>query len=369
MRRRLGVTLVGLTVGLPALAQAPADPNAQAWQRALDTWEDRGTWQALGARARAADGLAKTKDPRGLELLLKRFQEPREQYPEQERLLLAGALQTFAQADHGAAAIDRLAAAHESRAWLRFSADRVHSAQLEVETLLTRASDDKAEVLSRCAALLALGLHAPPQQVSALLVDLLGRKKLARKREAQRLLLGACAGALVSVGARSDRAAWREAALALIAWLDRKKLERPERGLVARHLAALFQSEQRHLDAEPWRALLAAEGAAPDAGGTRVRAQFMGLSTTGERLVYVIDMSDSMLIPLTDAERDTLRRPVTGSGRRGKKRDELPWDRIVTRFDAVREFLKLSLKSLERGTSVAVVGFGNDAQTLQASPQ
>jgi hypothetical protein len=92
-------------------------------------------------------------------------------------------------------------------------------------------------------------------------------------------------------------------------------------------------------------------------------------------------MSDSMLAPLTGKEREEIRRPPPRgpvTGERGKPEekepekeedieDELPWDKIRTRFDAAREYLKLSLQQLQEDQSFCVIWFGTEAAPLRAT--
>ena len=77
-----------------------------------------------------------------------------------------------------------------------------------------------------------------------------------------------------------------------------------------------------------------------------------------------------MLLPLTDKEREALKRPVvTGDAPDGKRpgarpEDRIPWDRVKTRYDAAREFLKVSLEDLPKDKSFVIVTFGTQAAYL-----
>jgi len=108
---------------------------------------------------------------------------------------------------------------------------------------------------------------------------------------------------------------------------------------------------------------------------------FAGIEATGDRIAYVIDMSDSMLEPLTVPEIEKLPKgPVSGvnESRRKEKESEselwkkafeaVRWDRVKTRFDAAREMLKVSLLSLDEKKSFAVIGFGDAAAPLKTTP-
>lgn len=94
-------------------------------------------------------------------------------------------------------------------------------------------------------------------------------------------------------------------------------------------------------------------------------ASFMGLDVLGERIVFLIDASDSMLNPLSDADRDAIKNPVTGERRKaGDGEYEIDWKRVHNRFDAAREHVKWTLSRLGKDKQVAVILFGDDAEPL-----
>lgn len=350
--------LVAVAVSGVALGQDDA-----VWDAAHEQFRDYSTWEALGARSRGAQRLAKTLDPRAVDLICARYREPGETHPRQEQLLVAGFLQLFATSPHGAKAVSELAEV-DGCAWLDYSAACLQAGQGEHAKLAAVARDLKGDAIQRSVALQALGAHGPAAEVGALLCELLREPKLVKKRTDEALVLAACCEAVLALGRRSEREVWREAALALAGRLG-KRTPKPEAGTIARFLGTLLEVKERYLEPGPWEALIRAEGPAKGEAGTRTRTQFMGLSTTGERVVYVIDLSDSMLLELSDEEREVLR-PLTSTAR---KKNAVNWDHQRTRFDAVRECLKLSLRSLDKRTQFAVVRFGNDAKALEATPR
>jgi hypothetical protein len=102
-------------------------------------------------------------------------------------------------------------------------------------------------------------------------------------------------------------------------------------------------------------------------------AEFFGVRSLGTRICYVIDASDSMLRRVTKQEIKKLKAAVTGPR---KKVDaslpvekRLPWDKIRTRFDLAREYLKLSLTDLDKSKSFCVIMFGSEATPLSATPR
>ncbi|MCA8916389.1 MAG: VWA domain-containing protein [Planctomycetes bacterium] len=98
----------------------------------------------------------------------------------------------------------------------------------------------------------------------------------------------------------------------------------------------------------------------------RTFATFMGLDVLGDRIVFLIDASDSMLNPLSDEDLETLKNPVTGEKRKGKKDDsyEIDWKRVRNRFDAAREHVKWTVSRLPKDKQVCVILFGDNAEPL-----
>jgi len=381
-RPRLCVTLwISLALSASALAQAPPPqaPKPDPWKRAHETWERYLPWEALGARVMGADALGRTGDPRALPILEERYHQPKQPHPQLERYLLASALAHFSEAKEGRAAVEAwLKKVDGKDPWFAFNAYRVIVGQGGTSEVVAVAADERAALLIRAAALEALGRHGAPAATAKLIAELLGQKRLGKERVAERVLVGACASAALRLARRAPREVYAPAVEGMIARLERKRSPQRVTELLDRHLAALFGVDAKDATPELWRLRLAQASGAKEAEeeqptrGTRTRkappkTEFMGLSAEGQRVVYLIDMSDSMLLPLSPEEKETLRRPVTGLSKRERKkrkRMQIPWDRVETRFDVVREYLKLSLRSLSRRMSYAVIGFGSRAQTL-----
>lgn len=162
----------------------------------------------------------------------------------------------------------------------------------------------------------------------------------------------------------------------LIATLGDKAVPVRSKLVVARALGRAFGSEVTDLDPEIWRRELAAalSDTPPTASPPERYAgpRFAGLPASGQRIVYVIDLSDSMLTPLVGSEKESLQKPVTPKDTApGAPRpaDDLPWDKIATRFDAARECLKASLARLDKERRFCVVIFGDKAELLDSTPQ
>ncbi|MBL4849523.1 MAG: hypothetical protein JKY65_28670 [Planctomycetes bacterium] len=385
---RLFVTLwFSLAIGSgAAFAQAkpPVKPKPDPWKRAHETWERYLPWEALGARVMGAEALANTRDPRALPLLEARYHSPKRPHPKLERYLLASALARFAEGTHGRqAAKGWLDKVKGGDPWLAYNAYQVMAAQGGSAEVAALAREERGSLLLRAAAIEALGRHGEPVICAQLTAELLAKKRLSRDRLAERVLIGACASAVLKLARRAPREVYAPAVESLIERLARKRTPQRITDLLTRHLAKLFGVDPEGATPDLWRLRLAqAPGEKEKEGaqqtrGTRTRkaaakTQFMGITSEGQRVVYLIDMSDSMLLPLTSEEKETLRRPVTGGTSRERKRrrrKQIRWDRVHTRFDVVREFLRLSLRGLSRRMSYAVIGFGSRAQALGTTPK
>lgn len=154
--------------------------------------------------------------------------------------------------------------------------------------------------------------------------------------------------------------------LRLVELLDSKRACLP-RSQEALRLALqhCFASPRPYRSAELWRQAVEL-GEDPFAGddedATAVR--FMGIDTSGERIIFLVDASDSMLNALDPEELEALQRPVTG----GDKGYEIDWSRVRTRFDAAREHVKYTLSRLDKDVRVAVILFGEQATPLDVTP-
>ncbi len=103
---------------------------------------------------------------------------------------------------------------------------------------------------------------------------------------------------------------------------------------------------------------------------------FAGIEATGDRICYILDLSDSMLTPLRPSELEKFPKgPVTGGGavrlekesrnKQWKKAFEaVDWSKVKHRIDAARELLKASLLQLDEEQSFSVLWFGDEAGSL-----
>ncbi|HBP23848.1 MAG TPA: hypothetical protein DEA08_39480 [Planctomycetes bacterium] len=369
---------------------------------------------ALYLRVKAIEALAKTRDPKALKQLVRRYKRP--EPPEQHvRYLVAGvSAESFTGDEHGeawATWLDKEDARED--AWLWYLGQRVRARHAGSAPLLEAIASAKLDPFLRAASLHALArtesVEATLKAISSLLAE--GGPEVKKKDELGRaVLVEACAAALSRCGRKRGTPEFSQAIERVIDQLERDDLLPRTPWVIGRRLATTLGVEELYTSADAWRKLLAVKQANQAAEGTpgrtRLRSvslgpgrsvpRFFGIEGTGSRVAFLIDCSDSMLKPLTEEEKEEIkRRPVTGSARRHDKggkpqadppaqpRDQpeqdelskkLPWERIHSRFDAAREALKLSLQALGPKMQYVVITFGQYAELLgqglaEASPR
>lgn len=373
--------LVGcLLLSLIAASARGARGDGEGFEAAEARWRASRSRPSLFVRTRARQMLAATGDARALALLTKEYDKPEEPRDEVRYLVttLCGRYLGREAAVLPAWTAWRRGHAGAEDAWLWYVSVGVEHALGGAEAAEAVASPT-ADPFLRAASLRALFERAGardgggPPPWSAASAALL---KLPPALPGRGLLAEAAAMALA--GSHEPWASEEGALLVeqVIALLEDRVLTPRSKLVIARGLARAFGGEGADLSAAVWRRELAAARA----GAQRAEAppdryagpEFFGLRASGKRIAYVIDVSDSMLAPLGGAERDALKRPVTPSpdapAPKAPRPDDLPWDRIHTRFDAARECLKASLLKLDKERSFCVILFGDAAEPLAATP-
>jgi hypothetical protein len=125
-----------------------------------------------------------------------------------------------------------------------------------------------------------------------------------------------------------------------------------------------FKTRHPYQYAMMWRQVFDS-GVDPMGEEGRTFAEFMGLDVMGDRIMFLIDASDSMLNPLSEDERSGMKGPITGDKKK-KKSDgyEIDWNRVKNRFDVAREHVKWTLSRLGEDKQVCVILFGDGAEPL-----
>jgi hypothetical protein len=137
---------------------------------------------------------------------------------------------------------------------------------------------------------------------------------------------------------------------------------------MARHLQIILKAPGAFMNPEAWLEILArGDVKGPTRTATAAAPRFFGIETDGERYCYVVDMSDSMLLPIETDKKG----PITGPREKKKKgaildENDIPWHLIKTRWDLARENLRISLSRLTPDKEFCIVWFGTEAGTLDA---
>jgi len=335
-------------------------------------------------RVRAIEWLAATGDPRALEVLTKVYARPPKEPREHTQYIVASiAWDRFA--EPGTVDIWEKWRQKQDKppdAWLWFRALDIVTMHRGADTAL-KIAEGKDNIFLRAAALHAIGVYHEPLILPIIPTFLDKRNERGLERA---LLVEACGRALVRQVNEVGTEEFRSAALKLMKQFDLKETPDRTRAVLGRCFARIFDTEQVYLDSsEPWRALLAAEDAkkvkVDDRYAPAKRPTFVGLEATGKHIVYIIDLSDSMLTPLTPREKDILKGPVSGTRKKPENKEDekkddhnplleekdLNWQKITNRFEAAREYLIQSLLSLEPDMEFCVIGFGDRADFLNCT--
>lgn len=385
--------VASLTILLPALA-APAAatlPQDDPMEALLEEVDELMLRIPLRYHIRAYEKLAKTRDPRAVEELARRYDKP-DLPKDQERYLMASSLANIGKKGDPAL-IEALTEWREDAdgdedAWLWRQALTVETVLGGPDTALEIARTAKSTAL-RGAAIEALAA-AEDESLYTLVPELL--KKRPKKEADQVALMGAYATALTALGNKKTQSEtpWKQLALALIASLEDEDMSRAAKLILARHLAAELDADFVVLEANAWRTLMAQrsqeakekkrkkkDGEDP-AGGKDgepeyVRPRFFGVEVTGERVCYLIDLSDSMAAPIPEGWKPK-GAPTSGPSKRKKRKKgdlpseaDIPWYSVTTRFDLAREHLRISLERLQPNQKFCVIGFGSRAEYLDGS--
>ncbi len=275
---------------------------------------------------------------------------------------------------------------NEQDAWLWYRSLIMHAENGHEEDLYKTAEEQKLLFL-RVAALEALCEVGSEKLLPWWTAKLSEAEKW--KDPERALMLETAAKTLYAEAAGHGQDDFRNMALKLIPLIEDKKTSEKTKVVMARYFREIFGGDKLYVNAAPWLDRLlnpdkeerADDKYAPATPPTK----FVGVEAAGKRIVYVIDMSDSMLQPLSGKEKDEIKKPVkkptgpiTGGGKhegpeepaeeeKEEEEDPLDWSKIKTRFDAAREYLKLSLRALQPDQSYCVIWFGTEHDTLNST--
>lgn len=363
--KRLGLACLTL---LALLGLVRAD---DAWDKHVADYKATQKRPSLWKRTQGREALALTRDVRAIPILAadyKSAEKPRDQVQ-----YLCAALAT--RYCTGKEFVDAYAAWRKAHtraedAWLWYRTLKIHNNWRGADEVKEIIRNPELDLMIRAAALEAI---ATRQDVG--LLELINELLLSLPADKRRWALAESCMSVLTRQAVTDKA-FKPPAEQLARMLDMDAVPEHTRLVIARGFRRIFNAEHAYMTAAPWLKKLEGDnGRAPSR--TLAQPTFLGLQAEGTRICYVIDLSDSMLTPLTDSEKRDLRNPVTGHRKQDGEAPEprpdpdvaaLPWDSINTRFDAAREFLKLSLRKLSPEQYFAVAAFGTQAALLEACP-
>ncbi len=338
---------------------------------------------------RAYESLAKSREPEAISELARRYEKP-DLPKDQERYLMASSLSTIGKKGKDGLA-EALAAWREDAnaaadAWLWRMALEVEIQLAGPEGAIEVARNSK-DVALRGAAIEALAA-ASSEVLYDLIPELL--QSPPKKEQAQIAMMGAYATALTALGNKKTQTEtpWKKLALTLVATLEDEDVPRAAKLVLARHLAAELDADSVVLEAAAWRTLLAKRAQeakerrkggdkpapkADEADDEYVRPRFFGVEVTGERICYLLDLSDSMAAPIPP-EWKPKGAPESGPRVRKKRKKgdlpteaDIPWYIVKTRFDVAREHLRVSLERLQPDQKFCVIGFGSNAEYIKGT--
>jgi hypothetical protein len=353
-------------------APAPAAPVTGAYETALARYKECIRRLPFRYHTEGREKLAQTHTPEALKQLIADYTGSKA-YPEYTRYTVASLFgRFFLDKD----SVEPLLALRKScdkpvDTWLWFNAMRGQVRNGGGDDVATIAHDDK-NALHRAAALAALGAQDSDRMVSSIVTTCVEFPKAESERA---VLLGAMSGAILDNKRRVNDAEFRKALTAYAGLLaPAVKLSEHLQLQVGRHLQWVLNAPAPFVDQESWVELLQ-HGDINQKKDTHTVTQqkFFGIETDGERICYVLDLSDSMLEPVSPAARPpSARAPVTGGHAPPKKKEkgvvpdesDLPWEKIVSRFDLARENLRISLERLPKEKWFSVIIFGDESKTL-----
>lgn len=353
MKRLSIACLALLTLALAVAAQDDFNDHEKTYKK----WMKR---PSLYKRTLARERLAQTRDLRAIEILAKDYARP-ESPKDQVQYLIASITNDYCNQKQHIDALDAWRDDHRKAedAWLWYRVLYNYVAHHGIEHPLALAEFAENEPFLRAAALEA-ALRRPDAKVLATAKQILNNLPDDRDRWC---MVESAMRVFETHSAFKESLDYRQVGERLANMLDHENVPSRSKLVIARSFQRVYKTPRAWLNAKPWVARLKGE----EAGGSEQRgASFVGLETEGQRICYVIDLSDSMLTPLTLKEKEDLRNPITGEKKDGPDPAlvGMPWESINTRFDAAREFLKLSLKQLTGNQEFCVLWFGTEADML-----
>jgi hypothetical protein len=357
--------------GAAASAQAPTTANQPGFEQALARYNECKVRVPFVHHTEGRQRLAETRTAQALALLAAEYGTAKT-FPDESRYTLASLFgQHFDRAEFVPALTAlRTANSKPVDTWLWVQALRIQANHGDEAAVIGIATDSK-NALHRAAAIAAIGASRSPN-LKAVIVPTCVNFPPKNKEADRMVLLGAMSGALFDNKSRVNDSEYREALTAYIGLLaDEVGLSHTAKVQMARHLQWILKAPALFMNPEAWLELLARGEVktTPKPAHTVVVPRFFGVETEGERLCYVVDMSDSMCKPIHPSSKPPAV-PITGPKVKKKREmmdeSDLPWHKINTRWDLAREHLRISLYRLTPDKYFSIVWFGTNADPLES---
>ncbi|MCK6460511.1 MAG: hypothetical protein L6Q95_11520 [Planctomycetes bacterium] len=350
---------------------------AEDFETAFKAYKTGVKRQSLRKRTEARERLAQTGDPRALKALIQDYGRPEEPKDQVRYLIAFIAADSFVEGSN-APLFDEWRAKSDgpADAWLWYLALR-HRVESEGpgEAAIVARSD--RSVFLRAAAIEALRFD---QEGDPLPLVAEMEKKLPPSGIERAVLLESLAALLCSRSEQVKTPEFGEVASALFRRMDEAETMDRTRIAMGRQFARRFKTRFVWRDGRRWQQELqfVQTGGKQPKDDRYAPPTFAGIEASGDRICYVIDLSDSMLEPLSPRELENLPKgPVTGSAAAQAKLsksdawkkafENVKWDKVTNKFEAAREMLKQSLLLLEESQHFAVICFGDGAGLLKGT--
>ena len=369
----------GLAVVALLLGGAPAWAKKRSFEEVQKEYEAYLARPSFWKRTLGRIRLAATRDGRALPLLQRDYEKP-EDPKEEVRQTIVGSLARTPWMAEARATFPAWRKANDKAAdaWLWYHTLRLAVAAGQPQPAL-QALVSKAPPALRCAALLALSgakrstiADAVTEVVSAM------EDRTSAWRKGQDILAASAAEVLRRNATRRGTASWKAAATALVEKMAWKSMPPFTKRYIARCFASIYGGDEDLVSADLWLAeIRAGKRTSPKTDHRYAGPRFAGLRSSGNRLVYAIDASDSMMAPIDPAVVKRMGAVVTGTPADKPKKalskleQQLGapvWTSVKTRFDLARALLRSSLVSLDEDKQFAVIVFGDDADLLETTP-
>lgn len=372
----LGIALAGIVgVSIPVQAGANDPYPATTYEKALEWYRKSLQKKSLDRRTKGIITLAMSRDNRAFDELRGRYMKA-EKPTDFVRYIVAQVCHTYYDAPelHDKWVQWRTSFTKDTSAHLWYYACSVSVRCGHLADVEAIAKDEKAIIWLRLAAIEAVADYAKAEEKLNLLIHFAGKGNLPKKGMEKSILLEGCASLLMGGAADRSMQLYVDAFEALIRHLDEEEKSVPYRTklVIGRYLERIYNHDQCYITAAGWRRVHYNQ---QDSSGEKRGAtdevppptKFMGIEARGKRIAYVLDCSTSMLEevkrPPVVKEDPPKEDNITGKRdkkeekkddkKKEKKKDkdflseeDLPWDKIKTRWDLAREYLKISLHNL-----------------------